>query len=203
MSGISIKHLSGANMAPWIPDLARLRITVFRDFPYLYDGTEEYEENYLKTYLETPDSIVVLALDGTKVIGASTGLPMADETSEFQRPFIEQGYDPGKIFYCAESVLLKAYRGRGVYKQFFTGREDHARRLGRFDWCTFCGVQRPVDHPLRPAEYVPLDAVWNKFGYAPRPELRTTYDWKDVDQTGETPHEMMFWMKSIKAGQQA
>ena len=94
MSGISIKHLSGPELEPWVADLARLRITVFRDFPYLYDGTAEYEEKYLQTYIRSPDSIIVLALDGDKVVGASTGLPMEDETEEFQRPFAENGYDP-------------------------------------------------------------------------------------------------------------
>ena len=198
MGEISIKHLSGREIEPWIRDLARLRITVFRDFPYLYDGTIEYEEHYLQTYLETPDSIAVLALDGDKVIGASTGLPMADETPEFQEPFISLGYDPAKVFYCAESVLLKEYRGRGVYKHFFTGREGHARQLNRFDWCCFCGVWRPADHPLRPADYAPLDAVWTKFGYLKHPELRTTYSWKDVDQAEETNHEMVFWLKPLQ-----
>lgn len=201
MSEIAIKHLSGQAVEPWIPDLARLRITVFRDFPYLYDGTIEYEENYLKTYIQSQDSIVVLALDGDKVIGASTGLPMRDETPEFQQPFIDNGYDPGKVFYCAESVLLKEYRGRGVYKQFFTGREEHARKLECFDWLSFCCVQRPTDHPLRPVDYVPLDAIWTKFGYVKHPELHASYDWKDVDQAGETVHDMVFWLKPIQESQ--
>ena len=198
MSDISIKHLSGMELEPWLPDLARMRITVFRDFPYLYDGTAEYEEKYLKIYMRSPESIIILALDGDKVIGASTGLPMEHETEEFQKPFLEHGYDPAKIFYCGESVLLKEYRGKGIYKEFFLGREGQARNLGRFDWCSFCCVQRPEDHPLKPADYVPLDAVWNKFGYVKHPELRTSYIWKDVDQAEETAHDMVFWLKSIK-----
>ena len=140
----------------------------------------------------------MLALDGDQVIGASTGLPMQDETAEFQQPFIDKGFDPAKVFYCAESVLLKEYRGRGVYKQFFSGREDHARQLGRFDWLSFCCVQRPDNHPLRPNDYVPLDAIWTKFGYVKNPRLRTSYAWKDVDQVEETPHEMVFWLKPIQ-----
>jgi GNAT superfamily N-acetyltransferase len=198
MSDIAIQQLSGKAVEPWIPDLARLRITVFREFPYLYDGTTEYEANYLETYTRSPDSIVVLALDGDQVIGASTGLPMQDETQEFQQPFIDQGYDPAKVFYCAESVLLKAYRGRGVYKQFFTAREGHARQMGRFEWLSFCCVQRPPDHPLRPADYVPLDEVWAKFGYVKHPKLHALYDWKDVGQTEETAHDMVFWLKPLE-----
>ncbi|MEI7866442.1 MAG: GNAT family N-acetyltransferase [Candidatus Methylumidiphilus sp.] len=198
MSNILIKHLSGKAVEPWIPELARLRITVFRDFPYLYDGTLAYEENYLQTYVRSPESIVILALDGDKVVGASTGLPMGDETPEFQQPFIEHGYEPDKVFYCAESVLLKEYRGRGVYKQFFTGREGHARQAGRFEWLSFCCVQRPADHPLRPADYAPLDAIWTKFGYVKHPELHAHYAWKDVDQSEETAHDMLFWLKPLQ-----
>jgi GNAT superfamily N-acetyltransferase len=201
MSEIIIQRLSGPDLGPWVADLARLRITVFRDFPYLYDGTVAYEENYLQTYLMSADSVIILALDDGKVIGASTGLPMEDETQEFQRPFLDHGYDPAKIFYCGESVLLKEYRGKGIYKQFFLGRETQARDLGRFDYCSFCCVQRPADHPLRPVDYVPLDAIWRKFGYVKHPELHTSYLWKDVDQADETAKSMVFWLKSLREPQ--
>lgn len=196
-SPLHILPLSGSAIAPYLADLARLRITVFREFPYLYDGTEEYEARYLQTYLNSPDSIAVLALDGGQVVGASTGLPMAHEEADFQKPFVAQGYDPQTLFYCAESVLLPQYRGRGVYKAFFQGREEHARKLGGFSHLTFCGVERPPDHPLRPAGYVPLDAIWQRFGYEQRPELRTTYEWKDTNETAVSPKPMVFWMKAL------
>ena len=197
---LTIRRLTGSDpeLRAFLPDLARLRIEVFRDFPYLYDGTVEYEEKYLETYTECPESIVVLVLDGEKAVGATTGLPMDAETEEFRKPFVEAGHDPARIFYCAESVLLPAYRGRGVYPKFFAEREGHARGLGRFDLCTFCCVQRPEDHPLRPADYVPLDRIWSKFGYVKHPELTTTYDWKDVDTAEETAKPMVFWLKSLR-----
>ena len=197
---LTIRRLTGSDpvLRAFLPDLARLRIEVFRDFPYLYDGTVEYEEKYLETYTECPESIVVLVLDGDKAVGATTGLPMDAETEAFRKPFVEAGHDPARIFYCAESVLLPAYRGRGVYPKFFAEREGHARALGRFDLCTFCCVQRPEDHPLRPADYVPLDRIWSKFGYVKHPELSTTYDWKDVDTAQETAKPMVFWLKSLR-----
>jgi GNAT superfamily N-acetyltransferase len=196
MQALSVVSCRGGEAEKWIPDLARLRIAVFRDYPYLYDGTAAYEEKYLRTYTDSPDALIILALDAGTVVGASTGLPMAHETDEFKRPFIAAGHDPAHIFYCGESVLLPSHRGRGVYASFFEGRERHARTLG-LELCTFCGVQRPENHPLRPAGYMPLDPVWRKFGYTPRPELCTTFDWKDIDQPGETAHDMMFWTKRL------
>jgi GNAT superfamily N-acetyltransferase len=191
------KRVSGAAIAPYVDDLARLRIEVFREFPYLYDGDEDYERKYLQTYVKSSRSLAVLVYDGAQLIGASTGLPMADETEEFQRPFLENGYDVGKVFYCGESVLRRAYRGRGIYKHLFQAREQHAAELPGIELCTFCGVRRAPDHPLCPSDYAPLNAIWQRFGYTEHPELQTPYVWKDVDENEPTAKTMRFWTKAL------
>jgi GNAT superfamily N-acetyltransferase len=139
--------------------------------------------------------VIVLAFDGEEVVGASTAIPMQYETAEIQQPFIEHGYDLSNVFYCSESVLNKNYRGLGLGVRFFEEREAHAAQLGGFEHITFCCVERPSDHPRRPADYVPLDAFWNKRGYVKHPELRTSYDWKDLDDEEETAKPMTFWLK--------
>ena len=193
---IRIERCSGAALKQYIPELARLRIEVFHDFPYLYDGDYDYEKKYLQIYIDTPESVIVLALDGDKVVGASTAIPMKYETDQLKKPFIENGYDLDDVFYCSESVLNKDYRGLGLGVRFFEQREAHAEELGGFKTITFCCVERPLDHPRRPANYVPLDQFWNKRGYFKHPELATTYSWKDLDETEETPKPMTFWIKN-------
>ena len=42
---VRIETKSGDALPAFLPELARLRIDVFRDFPYLYDGVIEHEEN--------------------------------------------------------------------------------------------------------------------------------------------------------------
>jgi GNAT superfamily N-acetyltransferase len=192
---IHIERKSGTALLPYIPELARLRIEVFRDFPYLYDGTLDYEKKYLQTYIDHPESVIVLAFDDDKIVGASTAIPMKYETEGLKKPFLEQGYDLDEVFYCSESVLNKAYRGLGLGVRFFEEREAHAAELGGFKNITFCCVERPVDHPRRPADYMPLDNFWNKRGYVKHPELKTTYMWKDLDETEETAKPMTFWLK--------
>ena len=85
---IKVHGFAGKAAEPFIHELARLRIEVFREFPYLYDGSADYEQTYLRTYLDVPESVIVIAFDGDRVIGASTGLPMSVETDEVKRPFI-------------------------------------------------------------------------------------------------------------------
>ncbi len=180
-----------------IPDLARLRIAVFREFPYLYEGSLAYEEKYLATYTQCPASVAVLVRDSERVVGASTGLPLAAESVEFTQPLLAAGYDPAEIFYCGESVLLREYRGRGVYRAFFAAREAHARSLPGMRWMALCAVVRAADHPRRPLDYVPLDAVWAKFGYTQHPSLTMHYLWQDLDEATPSPKEMVFWLKAL------
>ncbi len=195
---LTIERRVGEAIAEEIDALARLRIEVFREFPYLYDGDAAYEAHYLETYLRSPRSLVVLVRDGDAVVGASSALPMADETADFQRPFLAHGHDVERIFYCAESVLLPAYRGLGLGHRFFDEREAHARALGGFTLSCFCAVERPVDHPRRPAGYRPLDAFWTRRSYRRRPELRTTFEWKDLDEDGESAKTLVFWTRHLE-----
>ncbi|AFJ01335.1 Histone acetyltransferase HPA2 [Methylophaga frappieri] len=194
---LELKRLSGEALKDYIPELANLRITVFRDFPYLYDGDTAYEAKYLQTYITCPESVIVLALDAGKVVGASTGIPLKFETEEVKAPFIKAGLDIDSIFYCGESVLLSSYRGQGAGVAFFDHREAHARELGGFQYSCFCGVQRPDDHPRKPAGYKPLDNFWRKRGYEKQSALQTTFSWKEIGESEESPKPMTFWMKTL------
>ena len=193
---LRVEALTGAALEAALDDVARLRIAVFRAFPYLYDGDAEYERRYLEVYRQSPAAILVGAFDGDRLIGAATGTPMEDHAEDFAAAFAGRGIPPGDIFYCAESVLLTGYRGRGIGHRFFDLREEHARRLGR-GHCAFCGVVRPEDHPARPADYRPLDAFWRKRGYAPLPGAVAHYSWKDLGAAGETRKPMQFWLRRL------
>ena len=198
MSEPNLCRFVGADIAPYLEDLARLRIRVFREWPYLYDGDMDYEQRYLETYSRSRESLFVLVFDGTQVVGASTGVPLTDEGQEVQQPFLAQDLDPRRIFYFGESVLLPEYRGRGLGVRFFVEREGYARELGRFTHTAFCGVDRPLDHPRRPPDHVPLDAFWQRRGYRKHPQLRAHYRWKDVGEEAETPKPMIFWLKPLE-----
>lgn len=194
---LDVKSITGRDIRAVLPDLARLRIAVFRDWPYLYDGTLDYEEKYLDKFAAARGAVVIAAYDGAAMVGASTGAPMIEHAEEFGEPFKAAGHDLSKIFYCGESVLLKSHRGYGVGHAFFDGREAQAKALGGFTHSTFCRVIRHDDHPLKPADYAPLDPFWRKRGYSPLDGVIATYDWKDIDQPAETTHQMQFWMKAL------
>ncbi len=195
---VRLQSFHGPELAPHLDALGELRIAVFREYPYLYDGSLEYERAYLQTYLESPRSLVVLAFDedaDDAVVGATTCLPLADEGPEFQAPFVALGIPVESVCYFGESILLPAYRGQGIGKQFFDLRQAHADSLPGIQLTAFCAVDRPADHPRRPADYRPLDEFWERQGYLKHPELQCEFRWKEIDEPGESPKTLTFWLR--------
>lgn len=196
---MDIRTFTGAAVTPHLDDVARLRIAVFRAFPYLYDGDVGYEAGYLATYARSPESLFVLAFDGARVVGASTGIPLTDETDAFQQPFVERGIALGDVFYFGESVLLPEYRGHGLGHRFFDEREVHARRLGRFSTTAFCAVVRDEHDPRRPEGFRPNDVFWTKRGYVKQPDMRCAIEWKELGADAPSLQELAFWLRPLEA----
>ncbi len=192
-----VLRVSGYAVRPYIEALAALRMRVFREFPYLYDGALDYEMDYLESFTKSEQCVVVLAKNRNGIIGASTGMPLAVADQAFKQPFEISGHDVGEVFYFGESVLEQSERGKGIGHRFFDERETHARALG-FKVAAFCAVTRTVDHPLRPSGYRALDDFWTKRGFVQRPELMAELAWPQIDSQGQdVTNRLIFWLKRL------
>lgn len=196
MNDLQLITRQGRAIAPHLHALARLRIQVFHDYPYLYEGDLDYEADYLGRYADNPASLFVLAFDGERLVGASTGQPLVNEVEAFRQPFETAGIAPIGVFYYGESVLLHDYRGQGIGKAFMQTREAHAKARG-FETAAFCAVEREVDHPDKPPAYAPLNGFWKSQGYQRYPNLRARFAWKDRGHDQETEKTLVFWLKPL------
>ena len=198
MRELLIERLSGDAIRRHLPALAALRMAVFREFPYLYEGSIEYEHTYLRGFAASPDSTLVVARDGNVVVGASTALPLSHhgDAEAIIAPLRAAGFDLAQVYYFGESVLHAHYRGRGVGHAFFDHREAAARAAG-YRVCAFCAVERPADHPARPQDYQPHDAFWTRRGYLQRRDIVATFSWRDIGAATDTDKPMVFWTKEL------
>ena len=186
---------SGEEILEVVDELASLRIEVFREFPYLYEGDLEYEKKYLQTYIRSERSRVWMLEKKGIFVGATTCIPMADESEEFKKDFIDKGFDVNRIFYFGESIIKKEHRGSRIGPSLFEYREEHARKMiSDLEYTCFAAIDR-ADHPLKPLKYRPLDEFWNRLGYVKNTELRVDYPWTDVGETKETLKTLFYWMK--------
>lgn len=189
IQGYDFELLRGAELESCVDDVAALRIEVFREYPYLYDGDADYERKYLRVLSQSERGLIVLVRHGSEVVGASTALPLVDADEAFQEPFER----PCDYYYFGESVLLAPHRGQGIGGAFFHFREEFALKEG-FARACFCAVRRPENHPSRPDRYRDLGHFWKSRGFQ-KTELTTKYPWKDVGDSEETEKVMEFWEK--------
>ncbi|MBD8526024.1 GNAT family N-acetyltransferase [Pseudomarimonas arenosa] len=194
-TGVRLLEARGSELQPWLDAVAALRIEVFRDWPYLYRGSLDYERSYLSTYSSSPRAFFVLAVDGDQVVGASTAIPLSDEAESFHRAFVQRGIALNQVFYFGESVLRNAYRGRGLGHAFFDAREAEARR-GGFRMTAFCAVEREQNDPRRPLDYRPNDAFWAKRGYQKQSDMHCEIEWPETDHGPGLSHRLSYWLRN-------
>jgi GNAT superfamily N-acetyltransferase len=194
---IHFRQFRGKEAYPCLGLLADLRIKIFRDFPYLYDGDLNYEKKYLETYFSSANSYVAICYDADRAIGACTAILLADEQKEFQQAFLEKNIDTNKICYFGESILEKEYRGKGIGNLFMDMRINFAKELRGVNQAVFCAVIRSPAHPEKPKDYVPLDNFWIKRGFQKLIGFEAEYAWKDIGEETESQKKMQFWRKEL------
>lgn len=204
---LSISTVRGAKTAPYHPDLARLRMDIFKDFPYLYEGNDSYEASYNALYGQSSNSLFVVIKAFNEVIGISTALPVSAMDTSIALTLKDAGYPAASGFYLGESVLSPHFRGRGLYKKMFALREEEAGLQGH-SFTTFLSVVREMEHPLRPPNYVPHDTTWQSYGYTPI-EAHITFAYPSVslpdpqhvsgwsEQGAIRDHTLQFWVKEL------
>ena len=174
VSDIKIRTLIGPGIKTYIQSIAKVRSMVMSEIPYFQIGSLETDLKYLRHLALSKDAIAVLVFDGAKIIGATTGCPLADELPLFQEPFLKAGLPIHDYFYFGFSALLKPYRNRGIGHHFFDIREEHVRHLKRFSKICFTSFITPKE-VIRPTEQTYLETFWQKRGYIQHPEMTCHY----------------------------
>ncbi|MEM9267904.1 MAG: GNAT family N-acetyltransferase [Pseudomonadota bacterium] len=190
---VDVRPIPFEKRAGLVDALAALRVRVFAEYPYLYEGDLAYEREYLAPIVEDQEATLIGAFDQDRLVGASTGTRLLRHDPAFATALASQDWDLSAVYYCAESVLLPAYRGQGLGHRFFDLREQSARASG-YRISTFCAVLRKG--PM-PPDYRPLDGFWRKRGYMPVPGAIAQFAWKDLGESAETEKPLQFWARNL------
>jgi GNAT superfamily N-acetyltransferase len=196
LGDLTVRSLTGSEIATALQAFANLRVAVFREYPYLYDGDVSYEFKYLKEFTTAPGSVLVAAFDHGRLVGGATASPMWAQHADFREPFSRLGFDTSEIFFFGDSLLLPAYREAGIEDAFFDQREAAARQAG-VNSAVFAAVIRPKKDPARPENYRPSDDFWRQRGYEPVKGLITEIAWKEHGEAEESPKRLQYWMRRL------
>ncbi|MBS0647776.1 MAG: GNAT family N-acetyltransferase [Verrucomicrobia bacterium] len=195
-SSVSLQVLKGAEIQPYINIIAELRLLIFREYPYLYEGNFQDERNYLKMYYQSEKSFVILALDGKKIIGTATGVSFDRTPPEFRKTFSKNKIPIEGIFYSGELILLKEYRNKGIGSRLYEELEKLIR--GKYKKIAICELTKTKKDPKRPKDYVPSDIFWSKKGFIRYRQLTMYTPWKEIGGRKKIRHTLVFSLKDIK-----
>ena len=194
LTDIHVRSFTGSGLKPYLHSVAKLRMEVFREYPYFEEPDLEREVQTLRKIFSHRESIGVLIMDNTTIVGASIGYPLALEDSSLLKPFKERRVDINTYYTFGDSVLLKAYRGRGIGHHFFDAREAHVSQYKKYKQICFFV---PEHTETAPKDYIPLADFWRKRGYVPHPEMKGFLSWKTVGEAHATEKQMVYWLKEL------
>lgn len=194
--GLTIQAFKGPEAKIYFKQIATLRITMFKEFPYLYEGSIEDEEEYLSIYFNSPNSVILLVLDKDKVVGFSSSIPLSEEMEEIKNPFVESDLDINSIHYIGEMIIETAYRTKGMFNIMANYQEEYARSKEYLS-IVFMTVIREHNHLLKPKNYRCLEILWKYLGYELLEGIKVKFSWKQVD--GECPqdNQLGIWFKKL------
>lgn len=196
-----IKIYVGSNARQYIDLVSQLRITAFKEYPYLYEGNLDYEREYMGGYTADMQAMITIAtLDG-KIVGVATGIPLvsnSDIVKDAKATFETHHLNPQDYYYYGEVIVMPEYKGNGLAKKLFDAQDEKIKEWGYKHTCILT-VMRDENHPQKPIGYKLTDSVWAKMGFF-KMALKANYHWPTIkpDQSVvECEHEMQFWQKNL------
>ncbi len=193
-----IELLLGLAIQPYLEEAARFRVEVFSEYPYLYEGTVEFElKEILPVYVRSKESAWVIAKEDDRIVGILTGIPLAETAPNIHSPFLQNNISMEPYYCLADLMVLKEYRGKGIGKSLYHAFEEFVRTKPSYRYITFYEISRPLNDPKRPANYHSLDPFWSKRDYAKHPELNFEIPWSEIGSTKDCIHAIVYWIKKL------
>jgi ribosomal protein S18 acetylase RimI-like enzyme len=199
---INIQAYQDTALAAEIGILSKFRLRYFREYPYLYVGTEDYEREYLARYIANPTARLLIARDAEKIVGVAIGTMLSTET-DFVVPQIEKQLQqhhiqPQHCFYFGEMIFDPEHRSRGIGKQMLELLKNAGKEQGAERFC-FLAINRQSTDVRRPVDYTDPDIIFEKLGFEKTDGL-LTMEWPTIQPDGrveEATNRLDFWVDRI------
>ena len=84
LTDIHVRSFTGSGLKPYLHSVAKLRMDVFREYPYFEEPDLDRETQTLRRVFSHRESIGVVIFDNTTIVGASIGYPLVLEEPSLQ-----------------------------------------------------------------------------------------------------------------------
>ncbi len=188
-----IVSLQGEAIQPYVKDITELCLVIYREYPYLYEGTEAEYGPFIQEYAQSPHGIACLLFDDEKPVGVAIGVPLSAMRKNYQDGFAQFAPELTSVYYLAEFLLLTDYRNKGYGRELY--RQFESLIPAEYPTLSFCKIAERDTHPLMPQNYSPVDTFWRKLGYTEHKDWSFFVSWDDVGTLGNSSHQLIYWTK--------
>lgn len=195
--GMSIRQFSGGEARAYAGEISRIRRAVFRHFPYLYAGSDEFENEHLESYFEHPETVVSLIFDNGHVGGECIDLPLRCQREILVNATTPSRVDVDKYVYLGECILEPDYRRKKLMPVILKDIYDRAKKRGCTHACAIA-VCRGDDDPQKPEGYSPFGVWMTKNGYDKVDGWVVEMEWPMMPDGVPRKHALQFWETSLK-----
>ena len=199
--GITVEIYIGQDSTDYIDTISKLRVDVFKEYPYLYEGELCYEKNYMLGYTTDKQAMIAIARVDGKLAGVSTGIPLISNSEivvDAKKVFLQEKIEIGDYYYYGEVIVLPEYRGRGLTTKLYAAQNELIKSWG-FKHVCILTVVREIDHPLKPVDYKSPEKMWEHLGFF-RNKLITDYHWPTIQadkSVKDIKNTLEFWTKQL------
>jgi GNAT superfamily N-acetyltransferase len=194
---MTIQVLRGQELLSNIPEFAKLRLTIFREYPYLYEGDPALEKSYLSLFASSSDAFFIVAKIKNQVVGAISGLPLDVAQKEIRDVFHQSAIETGEYYALCEIIVLKEHRNKKIGSVLYKEFENQLLKMKRYKKVVLWQIVRAQGDLKRPNDYFSLDNFWCKKGFIKHPEFICYIHWKEISDKEESSHRFEFWIKEL------
>jgi GNAT superfamily N-acetyltransferase len=189
--------LHGKEIDAHVKQITDLALIIYREYPYLYEGTEEEYLPLIQHYAQSERGLAYLLYDDEKPVGVAIGTALQSMRESYKEPILNSHLkdEIDSLFYLGEFLLLKEYRGKGFGKQMYNDFEKTVKTNKSYTGICFCKIVEFDQHPGMPANYKPLDGFWSTLGFHKLPNIQFSVSWRNVNEQNESPHQLVYWIK--------
>lgn len=196
---LKIEILSGNEVDPFACELGWVRMSHFREYPYLYDANIVEESKYLSDFLNSDDKLLVRITENGTLLSLLSGYDFASESEILDIAAREVG-DLGKTFYFAEFIVEKHARKRGLSRLMMESALPFISSLG-YQTASILTVQRNSSDPRMKKGYTSSDPVWSRLGFK-KTSTSCDHEWAtflDADLSKSKPvlNTLNLWTKTL------
>lgn len=195
---IRVETFQGHQITPYIHKIVQLCDKMYREYPYFYNGDNEGYQSYLESYAQSKDAIISLAFEGEKAVGIAAGIPMSKTRNLYQQTLLEHGYNLHTLFYLGEFGLKAEYQGQGIEETLYRNIENYVNKDGHFSAICFWEIDDSLNSRQKQLGYLLKDDFWKRLGFVRRPELNFLIFWTNINETQESAHSAVYWMKNMR-----